>query len=223
MTEGLGYDKRIGQAFLPVAGPGWGGSCLPKDTAALLQLSDSVDFEFRLLRAAIETNTRQSRRIVEKIRAAVTGARTGPLDPHADRAARAHVQGRHQRPARLARARGGRPAAAGRRRADGVRPGLCHGRWRPVRPARTGRAPLTLVDDPYVAAKDADAIVILTEWPSSAASTGPACAASCAGRSCSTPATSSIPTCWPARASRGPGVGRLPRFASRRRDRCAGR
>ena len=41
--------------------------------------SDSVDFEFRLLRAAIETNTRQSQRIVEKIRTAVTGRRTGSL------------------------------------------------------------------------------------------------------------------------------------------------
>ena len=60
-------------------GPGWGGSCLPKDTHALLQVADSVDFEFRLLRATIDTNTRQRQRIVDKVRTAVTGARQGSL------------------------------------------------------------------------------------------------------------------------------------------------
>lgn len=79
VTEGLGYDKRIGQAFLS-PGPGWGGSCLPKDTHALLQVADAADFEFRLLRATIDTNTRQQQRIVDKVREAVTGKRTGSLN-----------------------------------------------------------------------------------------------------------------------------------------------
>ncbi len=78
VTEGIGYDRRIGQAFLS-PGPGWGGSCLPKDTHALLQVADAADFEFRLLRATIDTNTRQRQRIVDKVRAAVTGRRTGSL------------------------------------------------------------------------------------------------------------------------------------------------
>jgi UDPglucose 6-dehydrogenase len=55
VTEGMGYDRRIGQAFLS-PGPGWGGSCLPKDTSAMLQVADAADFEFRLLRATIDTN-----------------------------------------------------------------------------------------------------------------------------------------------------------------------
>ena len=54
VTEGIGYDRRVGQAFLS-PGPGWGGSCLPKDTHALLQVADAADFEFRLLRATIDT------------------------------------------------------------------------------------------------------------------------------------------------------------------------
>ena len=78
VTEGMGYDKRIGQAFLQ-PGPGWGGSCLPKDTTALLQVADAVDFEFRLLRATIDTNTRQCQRMVDKVRIAVTGKRGGSL------------------------------------------------------------------------------------------------------------------------------------------------
>ena len=46
----LGYDKRIGFDFLS-PGPGWGGSCLPKDTAALVQIAESFGFDFAMLRA----------------------------------------------------------------------------------------------------------------------------------------------------------------------------
>nr|WP_142102478.1 UDP-glucose/GDP-mannose dehydrogenase family protein [Pseudonocardia cypriaca] len=158
VTEGLGYDKRIGQSYLS-PGPGWGGSCLPKDTAALLQLSDSVDFEFRLLRAAIETNTRQSRRIVEKIQAAVTGKRNGSLSRARiallGLAFKAGTSDLRDSPA-LAVAAQLRQAGAELLAFD---------------PAITAEDSsfdgdlLTVVDDPYVAAKDADAIVILTEWP----------------------------------------------------------
>lgn len=75
VTEGMGYDRRIGQSFLQ-PGPGWGGSCLPEDTHALLPVSGASDFEFRLLRATIDTNTRQRQRMVDKIRSAVTGSRS---------------------------------------------------------------------------------------------------------------------------------------------------
>ena len=81
VTEGMGYDKRIGTAFLS-PGPGWGGSCLPKDVHALLHVADGADFEFRLLRATIETNTRQFHRILDKTCRAVTGSRTGSLRGH---------------------------------------------------------------------------------------------------------------------------------------------
>jgi UDPglucose 6-dehydrogenase len=158
VTEGLGYDKRIGQAYLS-PGPGWGGSCLPKDTSALLQLSDSVDFEFRLLRAAIETNTRQSRRIVEKIQAAVTGKRNGSLTRK--RIAllgltfKAGTSDLRDSPA-LAVAAQLRQAGADLLAFDpavGAEDSAFDGDL------------LTVADDPYVAAKDADALVILTEWP----------------------------------------------------------
>jgi UDPglucose 6-dehydrogenase len=69
---GMGYDPRIGFEFLH-AGPGWGGSCFPKDTAALLSTASSAGYDFSLLRGAIEVNREQHLRIVEKIRAAHGG------------------------------------------------------------------------------------------------------------------------------------------------------
>ena len=157
VTDGMGFDRRIGQAFL-TPGPGWGGSCLPKDTNALLQVADSVDFEFRLLRATIDTNTRQYQRIVDKIRTAVTGARQGSLAKRR-LAVRAHVQGGHRRPARLAGARRSRAAGQAGAELTAYDPGLPAAGLGPDAPV------ISVADDPYVAAKDVDAIVILTEWP----------------------------------------------------------
>jgi len=158
VTEGIGYDKRIGQAFLS-PGPGWGGSCLPKDTHALLQVADSADFEFRLLRAAIDTNTRQYQRMVDKIRTAITGKRTGSLTRK--RIAllgltfKAGTDDLRDSPA-LGVAALLKQAGAALMAYD---PGIS------VEAGTIDGALLTVADDPYLAAKDADAIVILTEWP----------------------------------------------------------
>jgi len=53
VSEGMGYDKRIGQSFLK-PGPGWGGSCLPKDTHAMVQIAEAVGVDFGLVRSTIE-------------------------------------------------------------------------------------------------------------------------------------------------------------------------
>jgi UDPglucose 6-dehydrogenase len=62
---GMGYDRRIGAEFLR-AGPGWGGSCLPKDTAALLRIAEDAGYEFGLLRGVVSVNTEQYERVVAK-------------------------------------------------------------------------------------------------------------------------------------------------------------
>ncbi|MCO1653734.1 UDP-glucose dehydrogenase family protein [Pseudonocardia humida] len=159
VTEGIGFDKRIGQSFL-VPGPGWGGSCLPKDVHALLQVADAADFEFRLLRATIDTNTRQFQRMVEKIRTAVTGRRGGSLT----RRRLALFGLTFKAGTDDLRASPALEVAALLKQAGaelvGYDPGLATGGSAPVDPAL-----LTVVDDPYVAAKDADAVVVLTEWP----------------------------------------------------------
>lgn len=67
---GMGRDRRIGPGFL-VPGPGWGGSCFPKDTAALLHSAQQVGDGFPLLAAALETNQSHFDRIVAKLSAAL--------------------------------------------------------------------------------------------------------------------------------------------------------
>jgi UDPglucose 6-dehydrogenase len=158
VTEGMGYDKRIGQAFLR-PGPGWGGSCLPKDTSAMLQLADAADFEFRLIRATIDTNNRQRQRMVEKVRTAVTGKRGGSLSKVRlgvlGLTFKAGTDDLRDSPA-LAVAALLRQAGA---TLVGYDPALRSG------DTRADLDGITLVDDPYVAAEGVAALVVLTEWP----------------------------------------------------------
>lgn len=65
VTEGMGYDKRIGDKFLN-AGIGYGGSCFPKDTKALHWLANFNDYELKTIKAAIETNENQKYKLIKK-------------------------------------------------------------------------------------------------------------------------------------------------------------
>ena len=69
---GLGYDKRIGHEFLR-PGPGWGGSCFPKDTKAMVKIAQDAGYDFDLLKGVITVNEQQYSRIVDKIRLATGG------------------------------------------------------------------------------------------------------------------------------------------------------
>jgi UDPglucose 6-dehydrogenase len=73
---GMAYDHRIGFDYLR-PGPGWGGSCLPKDTRALLFMAESGGYEFPLLREVIQTNETQLSTMMTKIRHAVGGSLDG--------------------------------------------------------------------------------------------------------------------------------------------------
>jgi UDPglucose 6-dehydrogenase len=66
---GMGYDARIGFQFLH-PGPGFGGSCFPKDVSALLYTAREAGYDFQLLEGVVEVNQGQHDRIVDKIRAA---------------------------------------------------------------------------------------------------------------------------------------------------------
>jgi UDPglucose 6-dehydrogenase len=63
---GMGYDKRIGHEFLK-PGPGWGGSCFPKDSRALLYIAQEAGYEFGLLEGVIEVNDEQFDRVADRI------------------------------------------------------------------------------------------------------------------------------------------------------------
>lgn len=68
VADGMGHDKRIGASFLK-AGIGYGGSCFPKDTQALIQIAGHVDYEFKLLRSVVEVNQDQRYNVIRKLEA----------------------------------------------------------------------------------------------------------------------------------------------------------
>jgi UDPglucose 6-dehydrogenase len=67
VATGMGLDPRIGPSFLN-AGIGYGGSCFPKDVAALKQLAGNSGYHFQLLTSVIEVNELQKRRVVSKLK-----------------------------------------------------------------------------------------------------------------------------------------------------------
>jgi len=72
VARGMGLDNRIGSKFLH-AGPGFGGSCFPKDLAALVQTGERVGYPLQIAAAAAKVNYEQHLRMVEKIREAAGG------------------------------------------------------------------------------------------------------------------------------------------------------
>ena len=72
----VGRDSRIGERFLD-PGPGWGGSCFPKDTAALAAIAEDVDRPFSLVRASMEANEAHFQWIVDKATRLVGGSLEG--------------------------------------------------------------------------------------------------------------------------------------------------
>jgi UDPglucose 6-dehydrogenase len=73
---GMGYDRRIGQEFLR-PGPGWGGSCFPKDSHAIVRIAEDAGYDFRLMRGVIEVNDQQFERVADKVQAAAGGSLDG--------------------------------------------------------------------------------------------------------------------------------------------------
>jgi len=74
VSKGMGLDNRIGSKFLH-AGPGFGGSCFPKDLAALVQTGERVGYPLQIAGAAARVNYEQHLRMIEKIRDAAGGVK----------------------------------------------------------------------------------------------------------------------------------------------------
>ncbi|PRX47832.1 UDPglucose 6-dehydrogenase [Prauserella shujinwangii] len=149
VTEGMGHDRRIGRSFLK-PGPGWGGSCLPKDTSALLRTAEAARFDFGLLAAAIEENIAQRDRVLAKIAGAVGGTLAGARIGLLGLAFKAGTDDLRDSPAL---------SVASMLAAHGAE-------ITAYDPAVTRElSGLTVVDSAYRAADGADAVVVLTEWP----------------------------------------------------------
>lgn len=76
VAKGMGYDHRIGAAFLS-AGLGYGGSCFPKDSSALARTAEKHGYDFKLLNAVMEVNREQPLRFMENIRKVMQGSLAG--------------------------------------------------------------------------------------------------------------------------------------------------
>lgn len=145
---GMGYDPRIGREFLR-PGPGWGGSCLPKDTRALLRIADDAGYDFELLQASIDVNEQQLDRVVNKVAAAAGGSLEGVTVAAWGLTFKARTDDLRESPAL---------AVIARLRARGA----VVQAYDP-----TVRGPLPDVDvrqDAYAACEGAAVLVVLTEW-----------------------------------------------------------
>ncbi|WP_339668522.1 UDP-glucose/GDP-mannose dehydrogenase family protein [Dasania marina] len=76
IAKGMGLDGRIGKKFLH-AGPGYGGSCFPKDTLALVRIAQEHGVSSRIVEAVVEVNAAQKAKMVKKIRHALGGSEAG--------------------------------------------------------------------------------------------------------------------------------------------------
>jgi UDPglucose 6-dehydrogenase len=158
---GLGYDKRIGFEFLR-PGPGWGGSCLPKDTRALLHIAKEAGYDFSLLAGAIASNEQQLARVVAKVETACGGSVDGVTVGVWGLTFKANTDDRRDSPSlqiahRLvelgAHVQAFDPTVA-------VPPG----EELPADAVPDDLRGLLLRADPYEAASGAAAVVVLTEW-----------------------------------------------------------
>jgi UDPglucose 6-dehydrogenase len=76
VARGIGLDNRIGAKFLH-PGPGYGGSCFPKDTVALLQTADQAGVEQRIVKTVVEVNNRRKASMAGRVTAALGGSLAG--------------------------------------------------------------------------------------------------------------------------------------------------
>ncbi len=146
---GMGYDRRIGHHFLS-PGPGYGGSCFPKDTRALVAIAEEADYDFALLKGVIAVNDEQRLRVLTKVIRALPNPVEGATVGLWGLAFKAGTDDTRDSPgvelARLLTSRGAVVRAFDPK-------------------ATVDIEGVVLVDDPLDAAKGVEVLLIATEWP----------------------------------------------------------
>jgi UDPglucose 6-dehydrogenase len=152
VARGIGLDRRIGPHFLK-PGVGYGGSCFPKDVSALKQLAGNSGYHFQLLTAVIEVNELQKRRVIAKLQKHL-GSLVGKRVALLGLAFKAQTDDMREASSLV---------LAARLQADGAKVQA----YDPVaeEQARKLMVGVQFADSALEALADADACVVVTEWP----------------------------------------------------------
>jgi UDPglucose 6-dehydrogenase len=152
VARGIGLDNRIGPKFLH-AGPGYGGSCFPKDTLALLQTAEKFGVDQRIVRTTVQVNDDRKASMVDRVERASGGSLQGKRIGILGLAFKPNTDDMREAPSiPLVTALAERGASViafdpvAREQAEKVMKGV------------------EFAEDAYAAATDADALVIVTEW-----------------------------------------------------------
>jgi UDPglucose 6-dehydrogenase len=148
---GMGYDTRIGHEFLK-PGPGWGGSCFPKDTRAMLRIAQDGGYDFNLLQGVLVVNDEQFERTADKIVTVAGGSVDGVQIGVWGLTFKAHTDDLRESPSLEIIRRLGERGATIKAFDPAVSRQLDDHPW------------LEVVDDPYAACEGATVLAVLTEW-----------------------------------------------------------
>jgi UDPglucose 6-dehydrogenase len=152
IAKGIGLDGRIGAKFLH-AGPGYGGSCFPKDTVALVQTAHDYDSPMRIVSTVVEANEARKQAMAEKVIAAAGGSVAGKRIAVLGVTFKPNTDDMRDAPSLVIV-----PAL----RDSGAQLVLCDPQGRKEGEEMLGVA--EWVSGPYDAAENADILVLLTEW-----------------------------------------------------------
>lgn len=155
VSLGMGYDKRIGFEFLK-PGPGWGGSCFPKDTKALISIAEEAGYDFAMLRGVVAVNDAQYNYTTDKIRDAVGGSLEGKTVAVWGLTFKANTDDLRDSPSLYVI---DRLVAAGAR----IK-GYDVTQTNPHAPKHPTLENVEIQSDPYAAVDGADVLAVLTEW-----------------------------------------------------------
>jgi UDPglucose 6-dehydrogenase len=153
LAKTIGLDGRIGSKFLH-PGPGYGGSCFPKDTLALMRMAQEHGAGARIIEAAVEVNAAQKARMIKKIRDSLGGSEAGKTIGVLGLTFKPETDDMRDSPSLTIL-----PALIEK----GARI-VAHDPQGMHEAAQYLPSSVQFVDSPYLACEDADALVLMTEW-----------------------------------------------------------